>query len=96
MGFRQRSPKNREILGKHIDHTPVDRAPASDHTIPCRALFFHAKIGTTMRDKHVEFFKAAFVKQQINAFACGQFSFGMLRVNPCLTAPQTGNFAAAL
>ena len=55
-------------LGKDIDHSPIDRAPASDDAIACRTLGLHAKVGAAMGDKHVEFFKTFFVQKNVNSF----------------------------
>jgi hypothetical protein len=43
-----------------------------------------------MLDKHIPFFKAAFVEQQVKALAGGQLALGMLGVNALLTTAQAG------
>ena len=47
-----------------------------------------------MRDEHIEFFKTPFIEQQLNAFARGQLTFGVLRGDAARAAAQTGRFAA--
>ena len=46
-----------------------------------------------MGDEHVEFFEAAFVEQQVDAFAGGEFPFRMLRIDALLTAAELGFLA---
>jgi hypothetical protein len=47
-----------------------------------------------MFDIHVHLFEAAFVEQNMQAFARGQATFGVLRINALLPAAQLGLFAA--
>ncbi len=94
VGFGHRPAQNGKILTEHIDQTAIDRAPARDHTIARRLLFFHAKIGAAVGDEHIEFFKTALVQQQINPFPRGQLAAPVLRIDPLLPAAQSGGVAA--
>ena len=90
MGFRHRPTKHGEILTEHIDHAPVDRAPAGHDTIAARLALLHAEIGAAMSHEHVVFFETAFIQQQFDPLARRQFALGMLRVDPRLSATQSG------
>ncbi len=96
MGGRDRAAKHREILTEHIDLTPVDRAPARNHTVTGRLLLLHAEIGAAMGDEHVELFKAVFVEQELHPLTCRQFATAVLRIDPLLAASQTCSGAAVL
>ena len=90
MGFGHRAAHHGEILTEHINLTAIDCAPAGDHAIACWAVFLHLEIGAAMGDEHVEFLETALIKQQLNALACGQFAFGVLRINAALASAQSG------
>ena len=78
MGLGERAAKNRKVLGKHIDHPAIHRAPAGDHAIARDLGFFHAKIGAAVLDEHVELFEGVLIKQKVNALAGRKFAAGML------------------
>ena len=58
--------------------------------------FFHTKFGAAVRHEHIEFFKAAFIKQQINTLARGQLAFGVLRGDTALATSHAGLITAGL
>jgi hypothetical protein len=47
-----------------------------------------------MRDIHVELLERSFVEKHFDAFACGQFAFGVLGVDTALATAKT-RFGAA-
>ena len=59
-------------------------------------MIFHTKISAAMRDEHVELFKGAFVKQQIDPLARGQLASAVLRVYPRLATAHTRIFTTLL
>jgi len=61
-----------------------------------KSWFFHTKVGAAVGHEHVEFFERPIIKQQINAFACRQFAFGMLRCDPFFTTAKAGGFTTGL
>ena len=90
MGLRHRPAQHGEILTEDIDHAPVDRAPAGHDTVAARFALLHAEIGAAMGHEHVVFLKAALIQKQFDPLAGRQLALGMLRVDPCLPATQTG------
>ncbi len=87
VGFGERAAENGEVLGKNVDETAIDLSKAGDEAVAGGALLLHAKIDATMTDKFVEFFKGAFVQQQMDAFARGElagfvFAFAAFRAAP--------------
>ena len=93
MRFGKRPAEYGKVLTINIDQSTVDGAAAGDHPVAGDFLFGHAKVGAIMRDIGVEFFEAAFIQQDIKAFARSQATLGMLRVNALLSATQFGRCA---
>ena len=96
MGGRHGPAQHREVLAKHIDLTPVDRAPSGDNAIPGWLLGLHPEIGAAMGDEHVELFKAVFVQQKIDTLARAQLATPVLGIDPLLAAPKARRVAAAV
>ncbi len=94
MRFRERAAEHREVLGEQIDHAAVDRAPAGDHAVAGDFGLFHAKVGRAVLDEHVEFLERAFVEQEFDALARGQFAAFVLGLDALFAAAQTGLGAA--
>ncbi len=90
MRLRQRATKNREVLTEDIDLPTVDRAPAGHNAVACHFLFFHAEVGTAMRDIHIELFERTFVEKHFDSFAGGELAFAVLRIDTLLSAAKTG------
>ena len=59
---------------------------ACDDAIAWDGSLTHAKILATVLDEGIPFFETAFIQQNLNAFARGQFAFGMLYLNALLPA----------
>ena len=57
MGLRQSAAKHCEILAVHKHQAPVDHAVASDNPITWNFLVLHAKVCTTVLDKHIPLFE---------------------------------------
>ena len=61
---------------------------ASHDAVAGNQLLVHAKIVAAMLDEHVPFFKRAGIEQQFNPLARRQLPFGVLCVDPPLTAAE--------
>ena len=95
VGFRQRAAEHREILGEHVDHAPVHRAPAGDDAIAGDLVaLVHAEIGAAVLHEHVVFLEGIMVEQKLDALARGQLAALVLRVDARLPAAQPGVLAA--
>jgi hypothetical protein len=56
-------------------------------------LLIHAEVDAVMLDIHIDFLEAAFVEQDVDAFAGGQAALGMLIVDAPLSTTHTGGVA---
>ncbi len=87
-------PEDGEVLAEDIDLSAVDRAPAGDDAVAGDLLATHVEIDATMRHIHVVFFEGALVEKHVDALACRQLAFAVLRgdatfaaADPCLGPP---------
>ena len=87
--FAQRSAHHGEVLGEDIDRAPVDGAPTGHDAIARNLGLFHAELGATVLDEHVELLERALVHHQLDAFAGRQLALLVLRVDTGLAAAQT-------
>jgi hypothetical protein len=90
MGFTQGAAEHGEILAEDKHQAAVDHAVAGDHAIARDLVVLHAEVGAAVLDKHVPFFKRAFVEQQLQPLARRQLAFAVLRVYALLPAAQAG------
>ncbi len=86
---RNGTAQNGEVLREYIDEATVDRTPTCDNTVACRLLLLHTKVGTAVRDKHVELFKRALIQQKVHPLARCEFAAPMLCVDAFLPTTQT-------
>ena len=93
MGLRERATENSKVLAKYKHQSAINGAIANHHTIAGHMLLIHTKIRAAMLDKHIPFFKAAFVQQEIKALPGRQLALGMLGINAFLSATQSGTAA---
>jgi len=56
----------------------VNESVAGDETVPIDNLFIHAEVARAVAYEFIEFLEGAFVEQEVDSFAGGQFSIGML------------------
>src|SRR5699024_7658326 len=94
MGFRKRTAKDGEILTEHIDHAPVDRAPAGNYPVAIGALFVPAEIGAAKGDEHVEFLEAVVIEKPLDPLARGELATPVLGLDAIPTAAEPGIMAA--
>ncbi len=74
-----------EVLREDVGRTAVDQAVASDEAIAIDHLLGHAEIVAPVADQLVGFDERGFIQQQIDAFAGGELTFGVLAF-PALVA----------
>jgi hypothetical protein len=91
MRLRQRAAEHGEVLGEHIDDTPVDRAPAGDDAVAGILLFSMPKSAQRCSDVHVELLEGVLVHEQIDALARGELAALVLRLNAGATATETAS-----
>src|SRR5207248_8014584 len=60
--FRERSPKDCEVLREHKNQAPFDAAVSGDETIAVIFALGESKVVGTMRDKAVRLLKGAFIE----------------------------------
>ena len=96
MRLRERAAEDGEILGEEEDGAAVDRTPAGDDAVAGDLLLLHAEIGRAVLDEHVEFLERAFVEEDVDALARGEFAALVLGVDAILAAAEPGDLAAAL
>ena len=90
---RERAAEDGEILREDEDQPAVDAAVAGDDPVAKDALLGQAEVGVAVDDKRVELVKGAFVEQQVDALAGGQFAFGVLLLDAALAAAFHGLLA---
>ncbi len=90
VGFRQRAAEHGKILGEDKGLAAIDGAPAGDDAVARHFALLHAEFGRAVLDKHVEFLERALVEQQFDALPRGQFSAGVLRLDPLFAAAELG------
>ena len=78
VGLGERSAEDRKILREDVGGTAVDEAVAGDEAVAVDDLILHAEVARAMANQLVDFLEGAFVEQQIDALASGEFSFLML------------------
>ena len=88
MRFRKRAAEHSEILAVDINKTAIDCAASGNHAVAGDLLVSHAEICAIMRYIRVEFFEAAFIKQDIKAFAGGETALGVLRIDTLLSPTE--------
>jgi hypothetical protein len=96
MRLRQRAAEDGEILGEEENGAAVDGTPAGDDAVAGNLLLLHAEIGRAMLDEHVEFLEGAFVEEDLDALARGEFAAGVLGVDARLAAALARDLAPAL
>ena len=92
-GLRERTAVDGEILSKDIDETSVDGTATGYHAIAQILFLLHAEIVAAMKFEHIHLFKGAFVEEEVDAFTCRGFAFGMLLFNGFLATAQAGFLA---
>ena len=90
--FAQRAADDREILRKDVDQPPVDRPPAGDDAVGRITIFFQSEVARAMRDKGIEFAKAARIEQDVQPLTSGIATEVMLTLDAFLAA----TFAASV
>jgi len=63
VGARERSTKNRKILGKNIHDAAIDFAKARDHAIAQGLALFHPEAHATVGGEAIEFLKGAGIEE---------------------------------
>ena len=61
-------------MGEDVDESAVDASVAGNETVAGDDVRLHVEVVTGMRYEAVEFLEAAFVEQQVDAFAGGEFA----------------------
>ena len=69
----------------------MDEAEAGDESVAVDHLLFHPKILAAVTDQLVHFLERAFVKQQIDALARGEFAFFVLTGAAFLATSRIGD-----
>ena len=69
MGLGECATKDGKVLTKHKYQSAINGAIANDYPVARHMLLVHIKVGAAMLDKHIPFFKAALVEQQIYPLA---------------------------
>ena len=95
VGFRERAAEDGEVLREDVDQAAVDAAVAGDEAVAGDDLLVHAEIAAAMGDELVELFEGAFVEQQFDALARGEFAFFVLAVAAFFAAALLGGGVAA-
>ena len=93
MGFRQRSAKDREVLGEHEHGSAVHGAPARHDAVSRNMALAHVEIRAAVLHEHVELLEAVIVHQEFDPFARRQLSPLVLGGDAVLTAPNPSAFA---
>ena len=78
VGFGERAAEDREVLREDVDQAAVDAAVAGDEAIAGDDLLVHAEIAAAVGDQLVDLFEGAFVEQQFDALAGGEFALLVL------------------
>ena len=89
VGFRQSATENREVLAEDKNQTTIDHAVARNHAVTWNFVVLHAEFDAAVLNKHIPFFKSAFVEQNFQAFAGGEFALFVLGINAALPATQS-------
>ncbi len=95
VGFGKRAAEDGEILREDVDRAAVDAAVAGDEAIAGDDLLFHAEIAAAVRDQLVHLLEGAFVEQQFDALARGEFAFLVLARAAFWSAALLGGGMAA-
>ena len=95
VGFGKRAAEDGEILREDVGEAAVDAAVAGDEAIAGDDLLVHAEIAAAVLDELVDFFEGAFVEQQFDAFAGGEFAFFVLALAAFGTSAFFGGGVAA-
>jgi hypothetical protein len=74
----------------------VDQAVTGDEAVAVDYLFVHAKVMALVADQFIGFLEGGFVEQQVDAFARGEFAFGVLARAALFSAACFGGGVAAL
>ena len=74
VGFGERAAEDGEVLRKDVDEAAVDTAETGDEAVAGGTLVLHAEIDAAVADKFVELFEGAFVEEEIDALARGEFA----------------------
>ncbi len=93
MGGGQGPTEHGKILRKDENPPTIDQPMAGDNAIAADFLILHPEIGAVMFDKHVPFFKRAWIQQQIQPLPRGQLSLAVLGFNSLGTAALPRVFA---
>ena len=89
-GLAQRTAEDGEILCEHIDDAASNGTVACDYTVAKERLLLHVEVGAAVGDEHVELFERAFVKEEGDTLAGGQFALLVLLVDAFLPAADFG------
>ena len=74
----------------------MDQAVAGDEAVAVDDLLVHAEVVAVVADQLVGFLEGAFVEQQVDAFARGEFAFGVLAGAALVSTARFGGRVAAL
>jgi hypothetical protein len=75
---------------KNEHQTAIDHAVAGDDAIARNFVVLHPKVSAAVLNKHIPFFKGAFVQQQLDALARRELAFAVLCVDALLAPAQAG------
>jgi hypothetical protein len=62
------------VLGEYEDYATVDSSVASDESVAGNVLRFHAEVGCAGGDELSGFLECAFVEEEVDALAGGEFA----------------------
>src|SRR5207248_3032570 len=96
VGLRERSAKNREVLGKSKNQAAFNASIAGDEAIAVGLLLGHAKILRAMRYQAVSLFEGALIEQELDALAGTHLAFFVLPRPPLFAAASLGQRIAPL
>ena len=68
----------------------MNQTVAGDEAIAIDDFFIHAEIAGTVADELVQFFKRAFVEEEVDTLTRGEFAFFVLARTALFAAPRFG------
>src|SRR5688500_1267128 len=90
MRFRERSPKNCEVLGKNINQSSVDLSITGYNAVAEVILLIKPEIFAAVHDKFSQFLEAALVHQEMYSFPRRQLSLAVLLLYSFFTTAKQG------
>ncbi|MPM55894.1 hypothetical protein SDC9_102692 [bioreactor metagenome] len=86
MHFTKGTAFNSEVLCEHIDQTAVNSTITSCYAFARKFFFLHTEVCATVLHEAIEFYKAAFIKEQCDSLTSSQFAAFMLFCNTFFAA----------